>query len=114
VIRENVREVDIPCRFGGEEFAVLLYDSDLSGALAFAERFRGHLRELAVAAPGGRTVRVTASVGVAVGSELIDADALVEAADQALYRAKGEGRDRLVGVQLPAGARAETPARTDA
>ena len=51
-------------------------------------------------APGGRTVRVTASVGVSVGTDLIDADTLVEAADRALYQAKGEGRDRLVGVDL--------------
>jgi diguanylate cyclase (GGDEF)-like protein len=114
LLRATARNIDLPARFGGEEFAVLLYDSDLSGALAFAERFRAHLRELTVGAPGGRTVRVTASVGVAVGSELVDADALVEAADQALYRAKGEGRDRMVGVQLPVGAAAASPVRSDA
>jgi diguanylate cyclase (GGDEF)-like protein len=76
----------------------------LQGALSFAERFRAHLRELAVPAAGGRTVRVTASVGVAVGTDLIDADALIEAADRALYRAKSEGRDRMVGVSLSAAA----------
>jgi len=100
LLRATARNIDLPARWGGEEFAVLLYDSELAGALAFAERFRTHLRELAVPAPGGRTVRVTASVGVSVGTDLIDADALVEAADRALYQAKGEGRDRLVGVDL--------------
>jgi len=102
LLRATARNIDLPARFGGEEFAVLLYDSELAGALAFAERFRTHLRELAVPAPGGRTVQVTASVGVAVGSDLVDADALVEAADRALYQAKSEGRDRMVGVALTA------------
>jgi diguanylate cyclase (GGDEF)-like protein len=100
LLRATARNIDLPARWGGEEFAVLLYDSELAGALAFAERFRTHLRELAVPAPGGRTVRVTASVGVAVGTDLVDADALAEAADRALYQAKGEGRDRMVGVDL--------------
>ena len=100
LLRATARNIDLPARYGGEEFAVLLYDSELQGALSFAERFRAHLRELAVPAPGGRAVQVTASVGVAVGSDLIDADALIEAADRALYQAKSEGRDRMVGVAL--------------
>jgi len=104
LLRGTARNIDLPARFGGEEFAVLLYDSDLEGARSFAERFRGRLRELAVPAAGGRTVRVTASLGVAVGTELIDPDALVDAADRAMYRAKAEGRDRLVSVVLPVAA----------
>lgn len=102
LLRSTARNIDLPARFGGEEFAVLLYDTALDGALSFAERFRGHLRELKVPVPTG-TVQVTASLGIAVGADLVDADALVEAADRALYRAKKEGRDRLVGVNLPAG-----------
>jgi diguanylate cyclase (GGDEF)-like protein len=104
LLRSTARNIDLAARFGGEEFAVLLYDSDLAGAMAFAERFRTHLREMAVPASGGRTVKVTASLGVAVGSVLVDPDALIDAADQALYRAKHQGRDRLEGVQLSAGA----------
>jgi diguanylate cyclase (GGDEF)-like protein len=100
LLRSTARNIDLPARYGGEEFAVLLYDSELQGALSFAERFRTHLRELTVPAAAGRAVRVTASVGVAVGTDLIDADALIEAADRALYQAKGEGRDRMVGVSL--------------
>ncbi|HSU13908.1 diguanylate cyclase [Longimicrobium sp.] len=111
LLRSTARNIDLPARFGGEEFAVLLYDSDFDGALAFAERFRANLREMSVAASGGRTVRVTASLGVAVGSELVDPAALVEAADQALYRAKNQGRDRLIGIQLQAGTIPE-PARS--
>jgi diguanylate cyclase (GGDEF)-like protein len=103
LLRSTARNIDLPARFGGEEFAVLLFDSGLPGALAFAERFRRHLRELAVPAGGGRTVRVTASLGIAVGSELVDPEALIDAADKALYRAKSEGRDRLVSVDMVAG-----------
>jgi diguanylate cyclase (GGDEF)-like protein len=100
LLRSTARNIDLPARFGGEEFAVLLFDSGLPGALAFAERFRRHLRELTVPAGGGRTVRVTASLGIAVGAELVDPEALIDAADKALYRAKSEGRDRLVSVEV--------------
>ncbi|HEU4454279.1 MAG TPA: hypothetical protein VFR81_14520, partial [Longimicrobium sp.] len=58
--------------------------------------------------PGG-TVQVTASLGIAVGVDLVDSDVLVEAADRALYRAKSDGRDRMVGVNLPAGATSGGP-----
>jgi diguanylate cyclase (GGDEF)-like protein len=112
LLRSTARNIDLSARFGGEEFAVLLYDSGMDGALAFAERFRANLREMTVPAGGGRTVKVTASLGVAVGSELVDPDALIEAADQALYKAKNQGRDRLVGVQLKAGTLAEVEAQT--
>ncbi|HEX6748421.1 MAG TPA: diguanylate cyclase [Longimicrobium sp.] len=112
LLRSTARNIDLAARMGGEEFAVLLYDSGLDGALAFSERFRGHLREMSVPAGGGRTVKVTASLGVAVGSELVDPDALIDAADRALYSAKNQGRDRLVGVQLPAGAAAEAESTT--
>ena len=97
---ELLSDIDLPARLCGEEFAVLLFESELQGALSFAERFRAHLRELAVPSLTGRTVQVTASVGVAVGTDLIDADALIEAADRALYQAKSEGRDRMVDVSL--------------
>ncbi len=103
LLRSSARNIDLPARFGGEEFAVLLYDTRLDGALAFAERFRAHLRELRVPVPGG-VVQVTASLGIAVGVDLVDADVLVEAADRALYRAKSDGRDRMVGVNLAPGA----------
>ncbi|HEX5725963.1 MAG TPA: diguanylate cyclase [Longimicrobiaceae bacterium] len=101
LLRHTARNVDLPARFGGEEFAVLLYDSNLQGALAFAERFRANLRELRVPTPTGENVEVTASLGIAVGVDLVDPDELIETADRALYRAKGEGRDRLFGVELP-------------
>jgi diguanylate cyclase (GGDEF)-like protein len=100
LLRSSARNLDLPARFGGEEFAVLLYDTEMEGALSFAERFRGNLREMRVPVEGRAAVEVTASMGVAVGSDLVDADALIEAADRALYRAKSEGRDRLVSVRV--------------
>ncbi len=100
LLRHSARNIDLPARIGGEEFAVLLYDTGLEGGNAFAERFRGHLSELQFAVSGG-TLRVTASVGVSVGSELVTPDELMETADRALYRAKAEGRDRVVSVALP-------------
>jgi diguanylate cyclase (GGDEF)-like protein len=98
LLRSSARNLDLPARFGGEEFAVLLYDTEMAGALSFCERFRANLAEMQVPVAGCPAVQVTASMGVAVGSDLVDPDALVEAADRAQYRAKSEGRDRLVSV----------------
>jgi diguanylate cyclase (GGDEF)-like protein len=98
LLRSSARNLDLPARFGGEEFAVLLYDTDMAGALSFCERFRENLRGLQVPVAGCAAVQVTASMGVSVGSDLADPDALVESADRALYRAKRDGRDRLVSV----------------
>jgi diguanylate cyclase (GGDEF)-like protein len=100
LLRSSARNLDLPARFGGEEFAVLLYDTEMEGALSFAERFRGNLREMRVPVEGRAAVEVTASLGVAVGSDLVDPEALIEAADRALYRAKSEGRDRLVSMMV--------------
>lgn len=88
--------VDHCGRLGGEEFGILLPETDLAGAHATAERLRGAIRDLRFEAPAG-DFGVSASIGVAT---LAPADAgvgaLLERADAALYRAKGEGRDRVV------------------
>ena len=100
LLRSCARNIDTPARFGGEEFAVLLCDSGIDGARAFAERIRRHLAELRVPVSGGGSIGVTASVGIAVGSEVATPESLLEAADRALYRAKLEGRDRAVAVTI--------------
>jgi len=94
-LQRGVRETDLLARYGGEEFAILLPRTPLAGALTVAERV---WRELGTLRTGPeRTLRVTASVGVAsfphhaVGS----ADQLVRSADESLYRAKHEGRNRV-------------------
>lgn len=103
LLRAGTRNLDLPARFGGDEFAVLLYDTGLAGALTFAERFRAHLAEPRAASGGPAAVEVTASIGIAVGTDLVDPEALLQAADDALYRAKGAGRDRLVSAVVDAG-----------
>ena len=89
------RETDSAYRFGGEEFALLLRETDAPGALEVAERLRIRIAE-AVAALG-LSRPVTASLGIAViGGEIDTQDKLVEAADGALYQAKETGRNRVI------------------
>ena len=98
LIRAEVREVDVPGRLGGEEFAILLPETDLQGAMIGAERLRQALAEQPFELEG-RTVEVTASFGVAEHTPGHLADALLRSADAALYRAKEQGKNR---VSLPA------------
>jgi diguanylate cyclase (GGDEF)-like protein len=93
VLRETVRESDVAGRWGGEEFLLLLPGADLHGALQFAERVRARLATRRV--PSAPDLRVTASFGVAEYSGESNSEQLVEAADDALYRAKRAGKDRV-------------------
>ncbi|MGH7459279.1 MAG: diguanylate cyclase [Longimicrobiaceae bacterium] len=99
VLRHSARNIDVIARWGGEEFAVLLCDSDVDGALAFASRWREHLRGLELPTSDGR-LRVSASAGIASGVVGISPERLIDAADRALYRAKREGKDRTRAVSL--------------
>jgi diguanylate cyclase (GGDEF)-like protein len=106
VLRESSREIDEPARYGGEEMAVALPQTDLEGAYQFAERVRQRIEGLELPIlDGGGTLRVTASFGAAstTGSEDSDKDALVAAADAALYRAKRSGKNRTVKADPQAG-----------
>jgi diguanylate cyclase (GGDEF)-like protein len=96
-IRARMRGADLPCRYGGDEFSVLLPETDAASARAIAERLRGQLAELVVDADDGAAVRTTVSIGIATYPEH-DAGAvrgLLLRADQALYKAKRSGRDRV-------------------
>jgi diguanylate cyclase (GGDEF)-like protein len=95
VFRESLRDVDLAARLGGEEFAVLLPETDYSGAAGVAERLRASLASLELDAPEGERFGVTASFGVAVYPEAQSADELLRTADAALYRAKAEGKNRV-------------------
>lgn len=92
------RATDLAARFGGEEFVVVLPNTERPGAELIAERIRGALAQLAITTEASAVSSVvTLSVGIAtivpeVGQE---GSALIEAADAALYRAKSEGRDRV-------------------
>jgi diguanylate cyclase (GGDEF)-like protein len=90
-----VRELDLAARYGGEEFAVVLPGSRLTDARRTAERMRRAVREIEVPSPNGETARVTMSFGVAEFPTYAGAEALVAAADAALYQAKRGGKDQV-------------------
>jgi diguanylate cyclase (GGDEF)-like protein len=95
VLRKRVRTIDLSARLGGEEFAVLLIETDLKGAEALAESLRVAVEALEVRVVGGPPVHVTASFGIAAYPQTHAADELMTAADLALYRAKREGKNRV-------------------
>jgi diguanylate cyclase (GGDEF)-like protein len=99
-LQARKRPTDLLGRIGGEELAVVLPQTDRAGALAYAERLRLAIAALRVPWEG-RLLRVTASLGVAVWSgEAFGADVLAATADAALYRAKAEGRNRVVALEM--------------
>ncbi|HYM78022.1 MAG TPA: diguanylate cyclase [Candidatus Dormibacteraeota bacterium] len=99
---KSVRAEDIVCRYGGEEFVVILPMADLKATHARAERIRSKLREMIVLHQGQSVGMITVSIGVGALPEHGTAPkALLEAADGALYRAKNEGRDRVAVADAP-------------
>jgi two-component system cell cycle response regulator len=98
LLNTALRATDAPCRFGGEEFAMILTETDLEGARISAERARAQIAQLPFQV-GGRHIQVTASLGVACSSLFAKGTlsilGLVTAADDALYAAKHEGRNRV-------------------
>ncbi len=95
-IQQSIRRVDIPARYGGEEFVLLLPQTDLAGAVVEAERIRKTVADTPF--PDlPKEIRVTVSIGVATLSDDIrSAEELVRSADDALYKAKSEGKNRCV------------------
>jgi diguanylate cyclase (GGDEF)-like protein/PAS domain S-box-containing protein len=100
-LRETLRGSDVPARFGGEEFVVLLTDTMLEGAVAVTERLRERVGRSEVQLGHGRVARVTVSAGVAELAQGERLEGLLERADEALYRAKAEGRDRIMSSAPP-------------
>jgi len=96
ILHDSVREVDLPVRLGGEEFAVLLPETDLKGGVLLAERLRGSLERLEIATPTGQSVQVTASFGVACYPSSGSSEELLVEADGCLYRAKELGKNTVV------------------
>ena len=94
-LKSALRGSDLCCRYGGDEFMVLLPETPLEGARHVAGSLRRHLAGIAVERPEG-AVRVTASVGVAAARPgELDGHSLVARADAAMYRAKRAGRDTV-------------------
>ena len=102
VLRDTAREIDRVGRYGGEEFLVLLPGANVQDAVSFAERVRQAVADRAFAYDGG-VVRRTLSAGVAAWPhpEVRHQEALVKAADDALYVAKESGRNRVVAFGTP-------------
>ncbi len=95
-LASNVRGVDLACRYGGEEFVVVMPDTDLSFAYMVAERLRQEVAEKPFKV-GGTELNLTISIGLAISEGENDTpEALLRRADQALYRAKRDGRNRVV------------------
>ncbi len=96
ILRQEARSADIVARYGGEEFTVILPDTDLDGGTIFAERLRERVEKFDFSEVGD-PLFTTISIGVATFSEdeEISAEAMIERADSALYRAKQAGRNMV-------------------
>jgi diguanylate cyclase (GGDEF)-like protein len=96
LMRESVREFDLAVRHGGEEFAVLLPETDMDGGVRLAERLSEALRAARFVSRGGEEFAVTSSFGVAAFPAARSAEQLMLAADRALYTAKKDGKNRVI------------------
>ena len=90
-----LRDRDIVARYGGEEFVIYLDDVDAENARVVAERLRETIAELSVPSDDGRIVKFTISIGISSAAVSDNIDTLIKTADEALYRAKQNGRNRV-------------------
>ena len=109
-IQGSLRSTDSVGRYGGEEFLLILPETELAGAQAVAEKVRTAVQECELPLDGGESASVTVSIGLVnvadlrpEGDELVTATDLIAAADRALYRAKGAGRNRVHPLLTRAG-----------
>ncbi len=96
VVREATRSIDVAARYGGDELALALLETDRQGATVLAERLRERTRDTEIPMRDGGAMGVTLSVGVAtIPDSADDLDSLVDAADRALLRAKRAGKNQI-------------------
>jgi len=96
IMKSTARDTDSVARFGGDEFVIVLPDTGWQGALTFAERLRRRVDDFTFG-PAGTPITLTISIGVALGrgSDPISSEMLIKEADNALYKAKTAGRNRV-------------------
>ena len=94
ILKNDSRTVDIVGRFGGEEFLAILSDTDLQGGVTFAQKAREHVQKARFVYKGKR-IKVTISAGVSERKNHVSAEATINSADEYLYKAKHEGRNRV-------------------
>ena len=95
--RRNTRGIDLACRLGGEEFVILMPETELRRAFQIGERLRAAIAAETFRLSPDKTLRMTASVGVSTLEAADDTSAaLYKRADNALYAAKREGRNRVM------------------
>ena len=97
-IRKSIRNIDLACRYGGEEFVIVMPETDMAVATMVAERLRRRIAtEPFAIQQGARNLDVTISIGIAALGDATDTTAaILKRADTALYRAKRDGRNRVV------------------
>lgn len=96
--RQSLREIDVPCRYGGEEFAIILEDADRPTAMRVANRLREDIAKLRFHSENG-PFQCTISMGVAIWpQDREDKQALIDVCDQALYYSKEHGRDQVTSA----------------
>ena len=91
----HLRESDVVGRFGGEEFILILKQSSALKARQIAERCRAAIEDLAIQNEDGRAIRITASFGIALATDKLKPQQLLDQADKALYAAKAGGRNQI-------------------
>jgi diguanylate cyclase (GGDEF)-like protein len=109
VIAAGVRQIDTAARYGGDEFVVLLPETDPTGAFVLAEKIRLGVNAMVIDLPGG-VPRPSLSIGVvAYPDDGRTADQLIISADGAMYASKRSGKDRVTGVMMPRSGRPAAP-----
>ncbi|MAT42686.1 MAG: hypothetical protein CL609_10115 [Anaerolineaceae bacterium] len=96
LIKDSIRQVDVAARFGGEEFVILLPETEIQQAVLLAERLRKNVRENPLILKNG-TVEISISIGISskMAVDPLSVEVLIHCADQALYEAKKLGRDQV-------------------
>jgi diguanylate cyclase (GGDEF)-like protein len=101
ILRERVRATDVVARLSGDEFAVLMPQADMAGALQLGEELRARVAEAVDGDLGEAAATISVGITMFNGERDIGPEAVFTAADQAMYRAKGEGRNRVALFEDP-------------